>query len=66
MSNSNIIKKKEDHYRILKIPIFRKTEGVIFDKIPMEDIQPISAIDRVLHENNAFSPGPIEDVKRPW
>lgn len=66
MSANNVVKEVKDHYRILQMPVFRKTEGVTFDNIPLEEVQPISAIDRVIHANNAFSPGPTEGVDRPW
>ncbi len=64
--STNIIKEESQHYRILKVPVFRKTEGVIFDNVPLKEVQPIDAIDRVIHETNAISPGPTKGVKRPW
>ncbi len=66
MSNTNIIKENLEHYRILKVPVFRKTEGVTFDNVPLKEVKPINAIDRVIHETNAISPGPTKGVERPW
>lgn len=53
-------------YRLVKLRLFRKTPGVIFDLYPLETIPHIDAIDRVLHEKSAVSPGPVGSVERPW
>ncbi|MCK8824141.1 hypothetical protein [Fuchsiella alkaliacetigena] len=66
MNSDIIIREQAEHYRILKIPVFRKTAGVTFDLIPMEHFPSIDSIDRVLHESNAVSPGPVKGVERPW
>ncbi len=65
-SHTKIIEDKAHHYRILKMPVFRKTPGVIFDLVPLVLIPNISAIDRVIHSSEAFSPGPVGNVERPW
>jgi hypothetical protein len=53
-------------YKIISLNLFRKTPGVIFDNVPTKAFSKISAIDRVIHEGNAVSPGPVGEVKRPW
>jgi hypothetical protein len=53
-------------YKIIPLNLFRKTPGVIFDNVPTKAFSKISAIDRVLHEGGAVSPGPVGEVKRPW
>ncbi|MEI7885100.1 MAG: hypothetical protein WCI30_07085 [Clostridia bacterium] len=53
-------------YKIIKLDLLRATEGVVFDKLPLEYIPQISAIDRVLHEHHAISPGAVGDVLQPW
>ncbi len=53
-------------YRIIPLNLFRKTPGVIFDNVPVKAFPQIGAIDRVIHESNAISPGPVGEVKRPW
>lgn len=58
--------KIEGFYSIKPLKLFRKTEGVVFDAIPKELVAKTSSIDRVLHDKNAVSPGPINDIKRPW
>jgi hypothetical protein len=53
-------------YRLNPLRILRRTYGVSFDEIVPSDIPRIHGIDRVIHLANSISPGPIEDVKRPW
>ena len=53
-------------YRIILLAKFRRTPGVRFDLVPREAMGEISAIDRVIHEKDAVSPGPVGDVARPW
>lgn len=53
-------------YRVIALKPFRRTAGVIFDLVPMEHLPAISAIDRVVHERGAFSPGAVAGVERPW
>ena len=53
-------------YRIIPLQLLRKTQGVDFDYLPGETFTHIDSIDRVLHENNALSPGSIANVERPW
>ena len=53
-------------YRILPLKLLRKTQGVVFDSLPVERLGTIAAIDRVLHKGGAWSPGSVGDVDRPW
>ncbi len=53
-------------YKIYSLYSFRKTDGVIFDAFPMDIMTHIDAIDRVLHDRSAQSPGPVGPVERPW
>lgn len=56
----------EGFYSIKPLKLFRKTKGVVFDIIPTDLVAKTSSIDRVLHDKNAISPGPINGIKRPW
>jgi hypothetical protein len=53
-------------YRVIALHNFRRTPGVYFDVMPHQHIPRIDAIDRVIHEGGALSPGPVGDVARPW
>lgn len=53
-------------YRIIPLHPLRRTPGVRFDNVPMQAFRSIDAIDRVLHEHRAISPGSVGDVARPW
>jgi hypothetical protein len=53
-------------YRIIPLIPVRRTSGVYFDRPPLEEIPRIDAVDRVIHERGAISPGPVGEVKRPW
>lgn len=61
-----IIDEVEGLYRIIKLKEFRKTVGVSFDVMLKSMVPKVDAIDRVLHEQSAVSPGPVEGVERPW
>lgn len=65
-SNPVIIAEKPFHYRIIKMKVFRKTEGVTFDLVPLKTLSSISAVDRVLHRQGAISPGAVDEHERPW
>jgi hypothetical protein len=64
--NKNIIQEVPGFYRIIKLKLFRKTPGVSFDILGKGQVPKIDAIDRVLHQNGAVSPGPVGEVERPW
>ena len=53
-------------YTIYRLNIFRRTPGVYFDNVPIGALPRIDAIDRVIHEKGAISPGPVGKVERPW
>jgi mannose-6-phosphate isomerase-like protein (cupin superfamily) len=55
-----------DFYKVIKLHQFRKTEGVSFDILPMELLPRIDGVDRVIHSYNAVSPGPVNNIERPW
>lgn len=61
-----IIKEVKGLYYIVEMKLFRKTPGVVFDLFPIEALPHIDAIDRVMHEKSAVSPGPVGNVNRPW
>ena len=65
-SDKNIYEEVPGLYRIIPLKVFRRTEGVSFDNVPVESIPKVDAIDRVIHISNAVSPGPVGEVKRPW
>lgn len=53
-------------YRVLSLGVLRRTPGVSFDFVPMDLVPRIDAIDRVIHNSGAVSPGPVGEVARPW
>jgi hypothetical protein len=53
-------------YHIFPLTVLRQTKGVYFDEIPLDLVGKIDAIDRVIHENGASSPGAVGDVSHPW
>ncbi len=53
-------------YRIIGLSVFRRTPGVSFDNVPVGALPRIDAIDRVIHQQKAVSPGPVAGVERPW
>ncbi len=61
-----IIEEVAGLYRIIALGPLRQTPGVIFDCLPLAALPRIDAIDRVLHEGGATSPGPVGDIERPW
>jgi hypothetical protein len=65
-SQEMIIKEVPGLYRIIALAPLRKTPGVTFDCLPMDLLPRIDAIDRVLHQGGATSPGAVGDVARPW
>lgn len=67
MSNhSDVFQEIPGLYRIIPLKLFRRTPGVFFDIIPKYLLPKIDAVDRVIHERGALSPGPVGDVSRPW
>jgi len=66
LNEVKIFKEVQGFYRITPLNLFRKTQGVVFDNVPMKAFPSIDAIDRVVHEANGQSPGPVDDIARPW
>jgi hypothetical protein len=66
MADAAIIDEVPGLYRILPLRVFRKTQNVTFDFIPVDLLPRIDAIDRVLHKSLATSPGPVGSIERPW
>ena len=66
MADCAIFREVKDFYRIIPLHKLRRTPGVFFDNVPMGCLPRIDAIDRVLHEKSAVSPGPMGEVARPW
>ncbi|MDD5758120.1 MAG: hypothetical protein PHI06_03455 [Desulfobulbaceae bacterium] len=66
MQENMIIDEVPGLYRMLALKPMRKTAKVTFDCVAMEFLPRIDAIDRVIHEGGAISPGQVGDVVRPW
>ena len=66
MTTTAVIDEVKDLYRIIRLEPLRRTEGVSFDAVDLEEVVSIDAIDRVIHAGGAFSPGSVGDVERPW
>lgn len=66
MSQDLILRQEDGFFKITALKPYRKTAGVIFDAIPIGALSAIGAIDRVLHDRGAYSPGTVGDVERPW
>lgn len=68
LNEAKIFREVAGLYRVTPLNLFRKTPGVVFDNVPMQAFPDavISAIDRVVHETNGQSPGPVGDIPRPW
>ncbi|TCK92653.1 hypothetical protein EDC19_1805 [Natranaerovirga hydrolytica] len=61
-----VIEEVKDFYKIIKLKPFRRTEGVTFDILSNEMLPQINSIDKVIHKEEAISPGSVEGVERPW
>jgi len=67
MNNDFIFEEVKGLYRIIPLKILRRTEKVLFDIVPVKSFsENIGAVDRVIHESGAVSPGSVGNVKRPW
>jgi hypothetical protein len=53
-------------YRVIRLKRLRETPGVEFDMIPGDQLPKIDAVDRVVHQQGAGSPGPVSSIQRPW
>ena len=63
---AQIVEEVPGLFRVVLLNELRRTPGVFFDTIPLEILPRIDAVDRVLHEHGARSPGPLDDVAAPW
>ena len=61
-----VLEEVDGLYRVIALDVLRRTPGVFFDNVPLDALPRINAIDRVIHEGAAISPGPVDDVQRPW
>ncbi len=66
MAKNRTIHESQELYHIIPLKVFRRTPGVFFDKIPIDVFSHIDAVDRVIHENGARSPGSVGDIISPW
>lgn len=66
MPDCPVIAEIPGFYRVIRLVPLRRTPGVVFDNVPTGCLPRIDAIDRVLHERAALSPGPVGDCERPW
>jgi hypothetical protein len=66
MPSEWIVEETEGLYRIIRLKVLRKTEGVDFDIVPILKIAKIAAVDRVIHRSGAISPASVGSFKRPW
>jgi len=66
MTVEKIVDEVPGLYGIIPLKVFRKTQKVTFDFVPIERLGRIDAMDRVLHESNAISPGAVGEIERPW
>lgn len=61
-----VVKEVKDFYKVIKLKEFRRTEGVVFDVMTKSMVPKVDAIDRVLHEKSAISPGTVGSVEKAW
>jgi hypothetical protein len=61
-----IIEEVSGLYKIIMLKFYRQTPGVFFEMLEDSDIPETTAIDRVIHEYGAVSPGPVGTTPRPW
>ena len=66
MGQGQVLDEIEGLYRIIALRPLRRTPRVRFDMVELQSLVRIDAIDRVIHEGAAVSPGPVEGVERPW
>jgi hypothetical protein len=66
MGEHTILEEVEGLYRIVALKSLRRTPGVRFDMVRLESLLRIDAIDRVIHDGGAVSPGAVGDISRPW
>jgi hypothetical protein len=62
----SVVERVEGAYRVLRLSRLRETPGVSFEVLPPRLVPRVDAIDRVIHQAGALSPGPVGGVARPW
>jgi hypothetical protein len=65
-TTSEVLDEVPGLYRVVPLGLLRRTEGVDFHFVPLDALDRISAIDRLIHRPGAYSPGTVGDVERPW
>ncbi len=63
---NDIVASIENLYQVIPLKPFRKTPGVSFDVMTRSMVPRVDAVDRVIHQSSARSPGPVGEVARPW
>jgi hypothetical protein len=66
MAEPRVIEQIEGLYRIVEMVKLRETPGVHFDVVSASAFDRIDALDRVIHDGGAISPGSVGEVDRPW
>jgi hypothetical protein len=66
MNREEVLHQVDGFYKITALRPYRKTAGVIFDAVPVKDLTCVEALDRVVHDLGALSPGTVSGVERPW
>jgi hypothetical protein len=66
MRTDGIIDCADGLFTVTTLRTYRRTAGVLFDAVPLARLPSIQAIDRVLHDRGALSPGSAAGVERPW
>jgi hypothetical protein len=66
MSSEAIVEQVEGVYTVLRLFRLRETPGVSFDVLSHRLVPRVDAVDRVVHQEGALSPGSAGGVKRPW
>jgi len=66
MKTGGVVQEIAGLYRIMAMNVLRRTPGVFFDTVPLDLIPRIDAVDRVIHDKGARSPGPVDQEAAPW
>lgn len=66
MPTNPIVAKIPGLYKVVALEPFRHTPGVSFDILPQNFVPRIDAVDRVIHQGTAVSPGPVGEIMEPW
>lgn len=66
INEATVYEEIPNFYKIVHLNVFRRTPGVTFDNVPLGAFPRIDAVDRVIHQGEAVSPGPVGKVSRPW